>query len=307
MGVRPIENAAMLLLGLIWGSAFLFNHVVVREVPPFTIVAGRLVLSAAVLVALVFAAGQKLPPRAMWPVIALIAAVNNVAPFTLITWAQEHITSSLAATLNSTMPLFTLLIAHFTWSERANAEKAAGLAVGFVGALILIGPDITDITSSSTLGEFAVIGGSVCYAAGTVLSREKMHGAPVSLAAGQMIFGALLAIPLALAFDGVPDYTISMKAALSWVAVGVLSSGIAYIIFFTLVQRITATQISVVSYLIPIVATVLGWLVLDESIGVNLFAGLALILIGMTLVNGNLRMIMDWVRGRGGGVRVAKV
>src|SRR5437868_1808119 len=237
-GVRPIDNAAMLLLGLIWGSAFLFNHVVVREVPPFTIVAGRLILAAAVLVALAFAAGQKLPPRSMWPIIALIAAVNNVVPFTLITWAQEHITSSLAATLNSTMPLFTLLIAHFTWSERANAEKAAGLAVGF---------------------------------------------------------------------DGVPDYTISAKAALSWVALGVLSSGIAYIVFFALVQRITATQISVVSYLIPIVATVLGWLVLDESIGVNLFAGLVLILIGMTLVNGNLRMIVDWVRGRGGRVRIAKV
>jgi drug/metabolite transporter (DMT)-like permease len=285
--VKPGELAQLIALAVIWGSAFLFNDVVVDDVPPLTVVAGRLIISAGVLGAIAVMTGRRLPPRSSLPVLLFLAVANNVGPFTLITWAQEHITSSLAATLNATMPIFTVLFVYAVATERPDAERIAGVIVGFAGAVVLIGANMDDFTSSSTLGQFAVIVASALYAISTIVAREKLRGDSLSFAAGQMIFGALVATPLALAVDGTPSFDVPLEAGASWVALGVFSSGIAYIIFFSLVQRVTATQISVVSYLIPVTATILGWAVLDEDVGLNLFPGMALIFAGMLAVNGN--------------------
>jgi drug/metabolite transporter (DMT)-like permease len=287
--LKPADAALLVALSLIWGSAFTMNDVVVEEVSPFTIVAGRLLLASLLLTAGAFLFRSGLPPRSAWGVLLILAVLNNVVPFTLITWAQEHITSSLAATLNATMPLMTFAIAAAAGTERPTPDRALGVAIGFAGAIVLIGPDLTDITSSNALGDLAVLGGSAGYAVSTVIARQKLQGDAMSLASGQMIFGALIATPLALAIDGAPDLSISTEASLSWIGLGALSSGVAYVIFFTLVQRISATSISLVSYLIPLVATVMGWAVLDEHIGVNLFVGLAMIIVGMLLVNGATR------------------
>ncbi|HET6615827.1 MAG TPA: DMT family transporter [Dehalococcoidia bacterium] len=287
--MKSKDAALLVVLSLIWGSAFTMNGVVVDEVSPLTIVAGRLVLAAVLLTASTLIFRGSLAPRSTWGVLFVLAALNNVIPFTLITWAQEHITSSLAATLNATMPLMTFVIAAIAGTERPETDRAFGVAIGFVGAIVLIGPDLGEITSSSGLGDLAVLAGSMSYAASTVIARQKLRGDPMALASGQMIFGALIALPLALAIDGAPDLSISAKAGLSWIGLGVLSSGLAYVIFFALVQRMSATSVSLVSYLIPVVATVLGWALLDEHIGVNLFIGLALIIAGMVLVNGTLR------------------
>lgn len=286
--MKSRDTGLLLLLGLIWGSAFLMIDVVVREVDPLTSVAGRLVIGAVMLSAIALATGRGLPPRSMLPVLLVLAVFNNVIPFALITWAQQHIDSSLAATLNSTMPLFTFALAASIGSERFDAERTAGLLIGFVGAAVLIGPDVTDLSASNGLGDLAVIGGSLCYAIATVIARQRLRGEPLVLASGQMTIAAIVSIPLALAVDGAPRFDIGWEAGLSLIGLGVFSSGFAYIIFFTLIQRVSATSVSVVSYVIPVVATVLGWLVLDESIGVNLLVGLALVIAGMLAVNGGL-------------------
>ncbi len=289
--MKPRETAALLLLSLVWGSAFLFNRAVVQDISPLTVVAGRLMIATIVLVPAALITRSAMPPRASWPALAFMATFNNVVPFTLITAAQEHISSSLAATLIGTMPLFTLVVTWLFATEQPDLEKVAGLLIGFVGAVVLIGPDLRDFTDANTLGELAVLAASVCYAASTVVARQYARGEPLALAGGSMVIGAVMAAPLALIFDGVPDADVSAKAALALLALGTLSSGLAYIIFFTLVQRIAATEVAVVSYLIPIVATVLGWLVYDEKIGVNLFVGLALILAGVMTVNGSVRLL----------------
>jgi drug/metabolite transporter (DMT)-like permease len=296
--MKPKDAAALLALSTIWGSAFLFIHVAVREVSPFTVVAVRLAIAALVVAPLAARSGATMPARAAWPVLLFLAAFNNVVPFTLITAAQEHITSSLAATLVATMPLFVLIFAYVSATERLNVERIAGLIIGFVGVAVLIGTDITDITNSNTVGELAVIAATASYALSTVVARRWSTGAPLSLASAQMIFGACMAIPLALLIDGSPDLAVSAKAGLSLVALGALCSGLAYIIFFTLVQRMEATQLSLVSYVIPIVATVLGWLVLNEPLGPNLFAGLVLVVIGAVGVNGGLHAAWRWSRNR---------
>jgi drug/metabolite transporter (DMT)-like permease len=227
-----------------------------------------------------------------------MALFNNVVPFSLITVAQEEIESSLAATLVGTMPLFTLVFAWALATEPPSAERAAGLIVGFIGAVVVIGPDLGDVTESSTLAQFAVLGASMSYAIATVVARRYAQGPPMSLAAGQFVIGATVAVILAAAVDGAPPDDVPARALAAALALGVLSSGLAYIVFFGLIQRITATQASLVSYIIPIVATVLGWVVLDEAIGPNLFVGLALILAGVLIVNGGLRAARDRVRGQ---------
>ncbi len=294
--MKPGQIAAMLVLSAIWGGAFLFIRVVVRDVPPVTVVAGRLAIAALVLAPLAARRGGIMPPRRAWPALIFLSAFNNVLPFSLITAAEQHVSGSLAATLVATMPLFTLIFAVAGRTERPSTEKVAGLIIGFVGTAVLIGADVTDLTDSNTLAEFAVIAASACYAISTVVARQTSRGAPLSLASGQMIFGVMMAAPLALVIDGRPDFGISAEAGASWLALGLLSSGLAYVIFFTLVQSMTATQVAVVTYLVPVVATALGWLLLGESVGPNLVIGLVLVIAGVAATNGALRLA--WERAR---------
>ena len=284
--MKARQFALLLVLALIWGSAFIMIEVVVDEVHPLTIVAGRILIAALLLPAIALAARQGFPPRSAWPLLFVLAALNNVVPFSLVIWAQQHITSSLAATLNATMPLFTFIIAASVGSEKRDTEKALGVVIGLAGAAIVIGADVRDLTSSNTLAQFAVIGGASAYATAAVLARERLEGEPLVMAGGQMLAGALMAIPLALVIDGIPDLDISTAAKLNWLALGILPTGLAYIIFFHLVQRVSATNVAVVAYLIPVVATVLGVTLRDDPLGPNLFIGLPLILIGMAADNG---------------------
>ncbi len=302
--MKPRDTAALLVLSLVWGAAFLFIRTAVHDISPLTVVAGRLTIAAIVLVPAALLTRSAMPPRASWPSLAFMATFNNVIPFTLITTAEQHISSSLAGTLIGTMPLFVLIITWLFATEQPDVEKVAGLLIGFVGAVMLIGPDLRDFTGANTLGEFAVLAAAVSYAASTVVARQYSRGAPLALASGQMVLGAAMAVPLALIFDGAPDADVSLKAALALLALGLLSSGLAYIIFFTLVQRVAATKVSIVTYLAPIVAAFLGWLVYDETIGVNLFAGLALILVGVMTVNGSVRLLAG--RFSGGSLEPAK-
>ncbi len=299
--MKPRETVLLLLLSAIWGSAFLFIHVVVDEVPPFTVVAGRLVLAAILVAPIAARGGGVLPPRAAWATLLFLAVFNNVIPFTLITAAQEHISSSLAAALVATMPLFVLVFTFGAGTERPDAERVLGLLIGFLGAAVVVGPDVGDVTGSDAIGDFAVIAAAASYGLSTVVARQKAHGAALSLASGQIIFATLIAVPLALSLDGAPALDISARAALAWVALGALSTGLAYVIFFSLVQRMSATQISVTTYIIPIVAAVLGWLVLDESIGPNLVIGLVLIVVGVAGVNGYVRWAWERIRGSKAG------
>lgn len=289
----------LLLLGIIWGAAFLFINVVVDEVPPLTVVAGRLLLAAAALLLVLVATGRGMPARSVWPLLVVLGVINNVLPFALITWSEQHIASSLAATLNATMPLFTFAIAVGLAVERPSFDRALGLIVGFGGAVVLLNPSFSDLTSSSALAEFAVIAASACYALGTVLARDRLYeGDPLAFAAGQLTAGAIIAIPLALAVDGTPHLHLGAGAALSWAALGMVCTAVAYVIFFRLVQRISATQVSLVSYIIPIVGTLLGWAALGEHVGWTLIAGLVLILAGLAIVNGTSRTLLDRALGR---------
>jgi drug/metabolite transporter (DMT)-like permease len=298
--VRPRDALLLLILSGIWGSAYLFIHVVVDEVGAFTVVAGRLTIAALFLAPLAARQGGALPPRGgRWPVLFL-AVFYNVIPFSLITIAEKSIATGLAATLVATMPLFTLMVAVGAGTERPTLEAVAGLLVGFVGAVVVVGPDLGDITSSNAAGDLIVVLAAASYGLSTVVARQTARGSAMSMASGQTIFGAMIALPLALAVDGVPAHGISIEATLSWLGLGVLCSGVAFVLFYLILESASATQASLVSYIIPIFAALLGWAVLGESIGVNLVVGLALIVIGVAGVNGGARPLRDLARRVGG-------
>ncbi len=286
--MRPIHLAVLVLLSVIWGSAFMLVKVVLEEVSPLTLVAGRLLGAVLFLTAILLLTGRSLPrDRGMWTAFVLLGVVNNVFPFTFLTWGQQHVDSSLAAILVASMPLWTVVMAHFWIDERLTVDRALGVLVGFGGVSLLIGADLRDLTESSTLGQLAIAVGTMGYAFGTVFARWRLRDAdPVVLATGQMLVGTAVMIPLAVAVDRPFDLTITTKTGLAWTTMALVPSAIAYLLFFPLIQRITATQASMVSYLIPITAVFMGTLVLDERLAATTFAGLALIIAGVWVVNG---------------------
>ncbi len=296
--LKPLETAALVALALVWGSAFLFTQVAVGDVPPLTLVAGRFALSSALLLAIAGWSRTPLPRgRVTWKGLALLAVMNNIGPFTLITWAQQHIESSIAAILNGSMPIFTVVIAAALSLERLDRERALGIALGFAGIVALVGPDLQDITSSSALGQLAVVLASLGYGASTVYMRHGISGTPLGLATGQVVLSAIALTPVALAVDRPFEVRPSADAWASWVVLGMVASGLAYVVAYWLIQRIEATQMAMVAYLIPVVATVIGWLALDERLAANAFVGLVLVLAGIAATNGALGATVRRLRG----------
>jgi drug/metabolite transporter (DMT)-like permease len=281
--------AVLIALGCIWGASFLFIKVIVDETGPVEVATGRLVIGAIAIGAFVAIRRQPVRwTRDLLAKVAVLALVANIAPFALIAWGEEHIESGTASVLNSTMPIFTSVFAAAVLvEERFTAGRAAGLVLGFVGVVVLTGEDVLDITDSSVLGQFAVIGAAACYAVGGVVSRTLLRSStdPLGLSVLQVTAGSILSIPVLLAVTGgTPDYSLSAEAWLSLLALGAGATGVGYVAYLWLIDVTGSVRASLVTYIIPIVGLFLGWAVLDESIGLNTLAGSALIIGGVAIV-----------------------
>jgi len=276
------------LLGLIWGSSFLFIKLGVEEMPPAFVAGGRLASGSLLLLVALRLQGLGLPQRSLWRKLIVVALLNNVVPWVLIPWGEQHISSALASILNATQPLFTLLIAHVATSDdRLTWNKVAGIGLGFLGVIVVIGADLRDLSSASAQGDLAVLVSCLSYAAAGVYIRQNLRGQNHTvLATGQLGLAFLMTIPLMLlSLGGLPAIP-SAKAILAVSALGVLGSGLAYILYYWLIERVSASQVSVVTYLLPITAVFWGAALLNETLGPNIFAGMILILCGIFLVNG---------------------
>jgi len=284
-GSRPA--LVLLAVGGVWGASFLFIKVALEEISPIEVVAARLVFGALALLPVVAFRGTPLrrSPQLLARVSA-VALLSNVAPFTLIAWAEVHIESGVASVLNSTMPLFTgLFAAAFLAEEQLSPGRLAGLITGFVGVVVLGGIDILAVRESALLGQLAVVAAAACYGAGGVFARTLLRTEdPLSLSALQVTLGAVFAIPIALAWAGTPDYSLSVKAWLSLAALGTLGTGLAFVGYLWLVDNTGSVRASLVTYIIPAVGLLLGWAVLDERIGLNTLLGAALIAVGVASV-----------------------
>lgn len=294
MGLR--EWFLMLILSIIWGSSFLFMGVLVRELPPLTIAASRLIL-AALLLNLVWVSGEK-HRRFPWRDFLILGLTNNTIPYALILWGQVYITSSLASILNSTAPFFTSILAHFlTTDEKLTKGKVAGISIGFSGTLVMLGPDAMRC-GNSLLGQSMVLAGVLCYSYATVFGR-KLYGmglSPTEIASGQLRTAALTALPLALVSD--KPWTLpnpSIRAWMSMICLSVLSTALAYVIFFKLLESAGATQANLVTLLIPVTATLLCTTLLGEELRGEQLLGMVIILVGLSIADGR---VSEWLRGR---------
>jgi drug/metabolite transporter (DMT)-like permease len=275
----------LMLLGLsaIWGSSFMFIKVGVRQLEPSTLVAGRLVLAALTLVAIVVARTPLRKAmaqiRAHLGAFLFVALLNSVVPFWLLAWGETRIDSGLAALLQACAPLFTALLAVFFFrAERVSGARLVGVLVGFGGVALLVGA----VPSGSVLGALAVVLTGFCYAASSLAGgRFLTQVPPATIALGTTSIAAVITLPFGLAQlpGGVPGW----KVIGSVVALGVLGLGVAYVFYFALITGAGASRAILVTYLVPPMALFYGATVLDESLKLTDLAGLALILLGVTL------------------------
>jgi drug/metabolite transporter (DMT)-like permease len=285
--------ALLALLSIVWGGSFLFVGVAVRELPPLTIVALRVVTAASGLLLTLRLMGVDLPrTRQVWAAFLGMSILNNVIPFTLIVWGQSHIASGLASILNATTPLFTVIVAHYlTDDERLTGQRFAGVIVGFAGVAVMIGAAAFASLDASILAQLAVLGAALSYGFSGVFGRrfKTMGIPPLATAAGQVTVSSAILLPAALIVDR--PWTLAMPstgAIVSLAALGLVSTAFAYLIFFRLLARAGATNVGLVTFLIPVSAILLGVLVLGETLAVRHMAGMALIGAGLVLIDGRL-------------------
>jgi len=277
----------LVVLGSLWGSSYLFIKIVVGEVPVMTLVAGRLTLAAAIMWGIVLASRQAIPRgRSLWGAYTVMGFLNGLLPYGLITWGEQYIPSGLAALLQATMPLFTVIMAHFLIrAERMTVFSALGVGAGFGGVVLLMLPDLRQGLQASLLGQLAIVGSSVSYAGAAIFARRRLRDQPALLSTlGQLTMGAALTLPLALIIDRPFNLSPSLPALGAWMSLAVLGTVIAYVIYYALIERTSATYTSMVTYIIPVVGLILGALILDEILTATVLGSAALILLGVLLV-----------------------
>jgi drug/metabolite transporter (DMT)-like permease len=288
MSVRSnrIDWLVFLSLGFIWGSSYLFIKLAVDTFGTFTLVSFRLLIGAALLWIVIRMAHQPLPrERRMYGHLVIMAIVNIMIPFILITWAEQSVDSSLAAILTSPVPLFAIVLsALFLADEPMRVNGVAGLIVGFIGVVIITSPGLTG--GGSVTGELALLGAAFSYAVGAVYARRNVRGLPPMVpAVFQVSFAAIMATTLAVLFEHPWTVTPDSEAIFSILWLGILGSGVAYLLVFRLFAHWGATRTTLIAYVIPVVGITLGFLVLAEPIDARILFGTALVVAGVGLVN----------------------
>jgi len=283
----------LLSLSVLWGGSFFFAKVAVDELEPLTVVFVRVGLAALALNAILLARGINPVRRGSpWAAYLVMGILNNALPFSLIFWAQTRIPSGLASILNATTPLFTLVVAHWlTRDEKIDAAKVAALLAGLGGVIVLIGPDLL-LEASSLWGQLACLAAALSYAFAGVYGRrfKALKAVPMDVAAGQVTAGTVLIFPIMLLADR-PSTLANLPSPSVWLALAglaLLSTALAYVLYFRILAAAGATNLLLVTFLIPLTAVLLGALVLGERLAPRHFAGMALIGFGLAVMDGRL-------------------
>ena len=295
----------LVVLSLLWGGSFFFTGVAVKELPPFTIVALRVGIAALVLLAIHGIASRALPGGLpIWRAFLIMAVLNNAIPFTLLVWGQTQIASGLAAILNATTPLFTVVVANlFLPDERLTVLKLSGIAAGIAGVAVLMGPEALAGLTGNLWAQLACLGAALSYALAIVFGRRfaGMGLRPMSVATGQLCMSSLVLLPLALMIDepwmlAAP----SLSASASILAIAIASTALAYLLYFRILETAGATNATLVTFMVPPSAILLGALFLDERLDANHFIGMSLILLGLALIDGRLARRLNFISTNAG-------
>ncbi len=290
MGYR--EWIMLLTLAALWGSSFFFFKVMVAALPPFTVVLGRVGLAALILNVWLALRRDYMPMTVRtWGAFVVMGMLNNVIPFTLIVFGETRISSGLASILNATTPMFTVLAAHWlTANEKLTFGKFAGIVVGFFGVAVLIGPAVlVGLGSEDLIGEAACLLAAVSYAFAGIYGRRFKGLDPDKVAAGQITASTLVLVPIVALAD--QPWALPMPSAEVWGAmagIAVLCTVVAYVLYFRILAAVGATNLLLVTFLLPVSALLLGWFMLREDITPRAFGGMALIGFGLACIDGRL-------------------
>ena len=295
-----IDSRDWLLLGLLsilWGGSFVFNGVILRELPPLTVVFLRVALASVFLLPLLWAYGIRLPKGVSgWTPFVAIAFFNNVVPFSLIVTGQTYISSGLASILNATTPLFTVMVMAVAGEEQLSARRVAGVVAGLIGVAVLRG-EVVGFQAGQGIGILLCLGATVSYAVSALLARRLLASSPpLGTATFQMLASTVMMGIVAASVEH--PWRLPVPGITTWLAViglASLSTALAYIVFFQILRRSGATNVMLVTLLIPVTAILLGYLVLDESLSARERAGAAVIGSALLLIDGRF---FAWLRPR---------
>jgi drug/metabolite transporter (DMT)-like permease len=279
------DYGLLLLLAVIWGGSFFLIKIGVASVPPLTLTAARLVIAAVFLLVAARIAGQSLPiGLRTWALVGVTGIVGNALPFSLISWGEVYIDSGLAAILMAVMPLVTYLLAHvFTEDEKLNRWKAAGIALGLVGVVLLIGPSKLMLLGKDALGQLAVAAAAVCYGINAMLARRLAGQPPLALVAAFMLVSAAILVPASLLLERPWTLAPTSNAVWAIVLLGLFQTALGTVLMMLIVRRQGASFFSQINFLVPPVGVLWGLVVLGENPSVNALTALILILGGIAL------------------------
>ena len=283
----------LVLLSVVWGGSFFFNGIALREFPTLSIVTARVGLAALALLFLMKMLGQGIQlNRQILKAFFGMSFLNNVVPFSLIVWGQQHIASGVASILNATTPLFTMLVAHwFTTDEKINPRRLLGVLTGMGGVGLMMGLDSMESSGFHLLGQSAILLAAFSYGLAGVYGKRfaQLGISPLATATGQLCASSMILIPLTLWIDQPWTMTIpSIEGMGSLLGIALLSTALAYVIYFRLLKTAGATNLLLVTLLIPVSAIILGVFLLDESLEPQHLSGMAVISLGLLIMDGRL-------------------
>ena len=283
----------LVLLSVVWGGSFFFNGIALREFPTLSIVTARVGLAALALLFLMKMLGQGIQlNRQILKAFFGMSFLNNVVPFSLIVWGQQHIASGVASILNATTPLFTMLVAHwFTTDEKINPRRLLGVLTGMGGVALMMGLDSMESSGFHLLGQSAILLAAFSYGLAGVYGKRfaQLEIPPLATATGQLCASSMILIPLTLWIDQPWTMTIpSIEGMGSLLGIALLSTALAYVIYFRLLKTAGATNLLLVTLLIPVSAIILGVFLLDESLEPQHLSGMAVISLGLLIMDGRL-------------------
>jgi drug/metabolite transporter (DMT)-like permease len=288
-----LDWSLLLALSILWGGSFFFVGVAVAELPPFTIVLLRVAIAALALHVVLRATRTAMPRDGnTWAAFLGMGLLNNAIPFSLIVWGQTQIASGLASILNATTPLFTVLVAHMlTADERLTGGRIAGVLLGLAGVVVLIGPQALAGLGRDVLAQLAVLGAALSYGFAAIFGRrfKRMGMPPLATATGQVTASSVMLLPAALLIDR--PWQLDAPGFEAWAAIlslALLSTALAYVLFFRILASAGAVNLMLVTFLIPVSAIVLGSAFLGEALAPSDFIGMALIGLGLAAIDGRL-------------------
>jgi drug/metabolite transporter (DMT)-like permease len=288
-----LDWSLLLALSLLWGGSYFFVGIAVKALPPFTIVLLRVALAAGALHVVLRLTRTQMPrDGGTWAAFFGMGLLNNAIPFSLIVWGQTQIASGLASIFNATTPLFALVVAHLlTHDERLSKGRFVGILLGLAGVVVLIGPDALTGLDKDVLAQIAVLGAALSYGCAVTFGRrfKRMGVPPLATAAGQVTASSVMLLPVALMVDA--PWRLALPGLSVWGAVvglALLSTALAYVVFFRILASAGAINLSLVTFLIPVSAILLGSVFLGERLQPMDFVGMALIGLGLAAIDGRL-------------------